>query len=761
MKLHCKKIVALLLAMVMILTVLPTMAFAADGKNDIVVLYTNDVHCGVDAGTPEGTMGYANLAAYKKSLQATYGEDNVILVDAGDAIQGEAIGTLSKGSYLVDIMNKVGYDYATFGNHEFDYGMDVALSLLEKSNATYLSCNFMDLRTNKAVAKAYEVRDIGGVKIGFVGISTPETFSKSTPTYFQDETGKYIYGFCEGNNGADLYKAVQAAIDGAKADGAQYIVAIAHLGIDEQSQPWTSREVIANTTGLDVVLDGHSHSTIAGEKVAGKDGKEVLLTSTGTKLNNIGKLTIAADGKMMTELVKGVTDVDAETDTFIKDIQKQYEALLNEVIGHTDVDLTTKDEDGNRAIRNQETNLGDLCADAYRVVLGADIAFVNGGGVRADIPAGDITYAQVIAVHPFGNMACVVEATGQEIIDALEMASRSFPGENGGFLQVSGLKYTINPYVESTVKVDDKGMFVEVTGERRVGNVKVLQADGTYAPIDLKATYKLASHNYMLKSGGDGINMFMDNKVLQDEVMIDNQVLISYIQDVLKGNVGKEYSDIYGEGRIIVMPFPFTDVAPDAWYFDGVAVAYLVGLVAGTSDTTFSPNKNLTRAEAAALLYRLIGQPSIGQLEGDLLNVELSDVEADQYYAPAVEFFTACGVISGYPDGTFRPNGFVTRQDLASMIFRLNLVLGLPYDGATETLSAKDWNQVHNYAKPAMAWAVHNQIMSGMSTEELILNPTGNTQRCQAVYMLINFALYIAENAPEVPETVASIASVQ
>lgn len=761
MKLHCKKIVALLLAMVMILTVLPTMAFAADGKNDIVVLYTNDVHCGVDAGTPEGTMGYANLAAYKKSLQATYGEDNVILVDAGDAIQGEAIGTLSKGSYLVDIMNKVGYDYATFGNHEFDYGMDVALSLLEKSNATYLSCNFKDLRTGKTVAKAYEVRDFGGVKIGFVGISTPETFSKSTPTYFQDETGKYIYSFCEGNNGADLYQAVQTAIDGAKAEGAQYIVAIAHLGIDEQSQPWTSREVIANTTGLDAVLDGHSHSTIAGEKIADKGGKEVLLTSTGTKLNHIGKLTIAADGTMETELVKDVTDVDAETDAFIKDIQKQYEALLNQVIGHTDVDLTTKDEDGNRAIRNQETNLGDLCADAYRVVLGADIAFVNGGGVRADIPAGDITYAQVIAVHPFGNMACVVEATGQEIINALEMASRSFPGENGGFLQVSGLKYTINPYVESTVKLDDKGMFVEVSGARRVRDVQVLQADGTYAPIDLKATYKLASHNYMLKSGGDGINMFMDNKVLQDEVMIDNQVLISYIQDVLKGNVGKEYSNIYGEGRINVTLVPFEDVAIDAWYYEGVAVAYLTGLVAGTTNTTFSPNQNLTRAQAAALLYRLIGELDMNEIENPILGVSFSDIEENQYYAPAVKFFAACGVISGYTDGTFRPYQSVTRQELASMLFRLNLALRLPYDGATETLPAKDWNQVHDYAKPAMAWAVHNKIISGMSDSELILAPQNFTLRCQATYMLLNFAVYWDMHLPEEAETAASIASVQ
>ncbi len=557
-----KRFLALLLALVMVLVVVPVAAEETVQKaDDTVILYTNDVHCGVDANAPEGSMGYANLAALKKELLGAH--ENVLLVDAGDAIQGEAIGTLSSGGYLVDIMNQVGYDLATFGNHEFDYGMDVAKSLLTESHAKYLSCNFIDLTTGETVADAYEIRELNGRKVAFVGISTPESFTKSTPAYFQNEKGEYIYSFCEGNNGKDLYNAVQKTVDEVRGAGAETVIVIAHTGVDTQSSPWTSNEIIANTTGIDAYIDGHSHSTIAGEQVKNKAGEDVVLTSTGTKLQNVGKLTLAADGSITTELVNGYTAVDEETDTFIKGIQAQYEEKLNEVVAKTDVALTVKDPDtGDRAVRHAETNLGDLCADAYRNVLGADIAFVNGGGVRADIPAGDITYGQIIAVHPFGNMACVIEATGQQILDALELGASAYPGESGGFLQVSGLTYNIDPTVESSVKLDEHKQFVGVEGKRRVTDVKVLQADGSYAPIDVNATYKLASHNYMLKNGGDGFTMFKGDKVLQDEVMIDNQVLITYIRDNLQGVVGEAYANPRGQGRITAKAAPAVDPDP-------------------------------------------------------------------------------------------------------------------------------------------------------------------------------------------------------
>ena len=543
-----KKLLALLLTFALALAFVP--AALAEGEvevGDIVILYTNDVHCSVDQNVNKN-MGYAGVAAYKADMKAI--TSNVALVDCGDAIQGEAIGTLSKGRYLIDIMNASGYDYAVYGNHEFDYGMSRIQELTAEASFKYLSCNFMDIKSDpaKTVLDAYAIRDFGGKKVAFVGISTPESITKSTPAYFQDENGNYIYGFCSGGNGQELYDAVQAAVNAAKAEGVDYVVAIAHLGIDTQSSPWTSREVIANTTGIDVVLDGHSHSIIAGETVKNKEGKDVILSSTGDKLRNLGRLVIKADGTMTTSLIAAAdyTKKDVAMDVYIAEIKSQYEALLNEVVAKTDVALTVKDPaTDKRMVRNQETNLGDLCADAYRTLLDADIAFVNGGGIRADIPAGEITYGQIIKVHPFGNMACSIEVTGQQILDALELGCASTPGESGGFLQVSGLTYEIHTYIPSGVQLDENKVFQGVEGERRVKNVKV-----GGAPIDVNKTYVLASHNYMLKDGGDGYSMFKGAKVLRDEVMIDNQVLINYIKDELKGVVGSEYANPYGQGRI-------------------------------------------------------------------------------------------------------------------------------------------------------------------------------------------------------------------
>ena len=504
--------------------------------NDIVILYTNDVHCGVD-----DNLGYAGLATVKNALEAQ--GKHVVLVDNGDAVQGDTIGTLSNGEYIIDIMNEIGYDVATPGNHEFDYGMDQFFALTEQANFPYVSANFVDNDGN-TVLDPYVIKDVAGVKIAFVGISTPKTITTSTPKYFQDDNGNYIYSFQQDETGEKLYAAVQAAVDAARAEGAQFVIAMAHLGIEEDCSPWTSSEVIVNTTGIDAVLDGHSHSLIECEKVKNKDGAEVLLSSTETKLAYIGCLTIKDDGSMSTTLIS-----DNGMKDFIGGIQEEFEELVNTVVASTDVDLIIKDPaSGERIVRVTETNLGDLCADAYRAMSGADVAIVNGGGVRADIPAGDITYGQIIAVHPFGNEMCVVECTGQEILDALELGCSKLPAESGGFLHVSGMTYTIDLNVESTVKLDENGMFVEVEGERRVKDVTV-----GGEPLDPEKTYTLASHNYKLKNCGDGYSMFADNVFLQDSVMIDNQVLINYIVDVLGGTVGEEYADPYGQGRITII----------------------------------------------------------------------------------------------------------------------------------------------------------------------------------------------------------------
>lgn len=560
-----KKVFACLLAVVMLLGMIVVPAAAkAEGEEakEIVILYTNDVHCGVTDG-----MGYAGVARVKAAYEAAGKE--VILVDNGDANQGDVIGTLSKGEAIVELMNEVGYDVATIGNHEFDYGMDQFKKNVELAKFQYVCCNFIDDK-GEAVLKPYTIIEKAGKKIAFVGIDTPEAFTKSTPKYFQDGEGNFIYSFCEGNNGQELYDKVQETVDAARAEGADYVIALAHLGIDYQSAPWTASEVIENTTGIDVMLDGHSHTDFKlafGQdylSVKNKDGNEVIHSSTGTKLANVGVLTIAGD-KITAKLVDtsamkfldeaGLLAEDNGVGEVVKAALAKNEELVNTVVAHTDVDLVIKDPvSGERIVRIMETNLGDLCADAYRAMGETDIAFVNGGGVRDTIPAGDVTYGQIIKVHPFGNALCTVEATGQEILDALELSVCSLPGESGGFLHVSGLKFTVDLNVDSSVVKDDKKMFVEVAGDRRVKDVEVLQEDGTYAPIDPNKTYTLACHNYLLKDMGDGYTMFADNKFLSENVMLDNQVLINYIVEKLGGTVGSDYIDPYGQGRITIIP---------------------------------------------------------------------------------------------------------------------------------------------------------------------------------------------------------------
>ena len=549
-----KKILALMLALAMLLgcTALAEDAAPALTK-DLVILFTSDAHCGIDNG-----FGYAGVAAIRDALSA---DNHVILVDNGDAIQGEPVGTMTKGEAIIELMNAVGYEVAIPGNHEFDYGMDNFLGLVEKANYPYISANFT--HNGELVFQPYVIKEYDGVKVAFVGVTTPKTFTSSTPTYFQDENGNYVYGFSEDESGEKLYAAVQSAVDAARAEGATYVVAMGHLGNEDTCAPWRYDNVITHTNGIDVFLDGHSHDTDQ-VKVTNKDGVEVPRSGCGTKLEGVGYARISAkDGSVTTGLYTWDNDVSAPALLGIEnDVSKAVEAAtetlnakLSEVVAKSAVDLTivdpvAVDENGKaiRIIRNAETNLGDLCADAYRDQSGAEIAFVNGGGIRVSIAAGDITLNDILKVHPFGNAMCVVEATGQEILDALEWASRNVPGENGGFLQVSGLTYEIHTYIESSCTSDDKGGFTGVTGEYRVKNVKVGGED-----LDLERTYTLASHNYMLKSGGDGINMFTDNTVLQDEVKLDNQVLIDYIVDTLGGVVGQQYAEPYGEGRIVAV----------------------------------------------------------------------------------------------------------------------------------------------------------------------------------------------------------------
>ncbi len=519
-------------------------AFALD--HDVVILHTNDTHCGI-----EENMGYAGLVWYENQMKEE--TPYVTLVDAGDAIQGAPVGHLSEGEYLVQIMNKAGYDFAVPGNHEFDYGMEKLLGLSARLDCGYSACNFVNLPSKTQVFAPYRIMEYDDIQVAFVGVATPESITKSTPAYFQDQFGRYRFSFCEDETGEALYSQVQRAVDQARGEGADYVIMVGHLGDNGITEKWSSRSVIANTTGIDAAIDGHSHEVCV-ENVPNENGEMVVLTQTGTKFANTGKLTITTDGQIQASHVSAVTDAegnpakDAEMESFINGIKSQYEESLKVVLGRTDVDLMDKDpETGLRAVRKAETNLGDLCADASRYMMGADIGFMNGGGIRAGIEAGDITYEDALSVFPYGNMICMAEVSGQKIKDALEMGVKNYPEESGGFIHVSGLTYTVDSSVPSSVVLDEKRNFVSVGGEYRVRDIYVGEE-----PLDVNRTYTLASHNYWLKSGGDGMSMLMGCPILKDETMVDVDTITSYISEYLGGTVGEEYKDPRGQGRITI-----------------------------------------------------------------------------------------------------------------------------------------------------------------------------------------------------------------
>ena len=572
---------------------------------DIVILYTNDVHTYIDKA-----LSYDVIAALKDALTRKYG--NVLLVDAGDAVQGTAYGSMDKGETIIKLMNAAGYDVATLGNHEFDYGMEGAMNVIAWAEFPYISCNFYhekDGVKGENVLEAFQTFELGGRKIAFVGATTPESFTKSTPAYFQNEMGRYIYGISGGENGAALYADFQTAIDAARADGAEIVIGLGHLGDDPASSPWTSEELIANVSGLNAFIDGHSHSTVVAKEING-----TLLTQTGEYFDSIGMMHIDGEtGEITTDLIgyteitevvvnengEAVLDENGNEITEIVGyafasnmdlgitwcVDEKVAAIKNNwidtidtqlgtVIGTVDVALGNYDGEGNRLVRSQETNTGDFCTDALYYLfdsmdMDVDVAVMNGGGIRnKDDITGAFSYKTAKEIHTFGNVACLQTITGQQLLDALEWGARCAGSaeENGSFLHVSGITYKIDTAWEPSMQEDDKGVWIGgPIGGYRVTDVKVYNKETqVYEPLDLAANYNLAGYNYTLRDLGGGFNMFSGAVNVLDYVMEDYLVLTNYIQGfedcavsatnspLLEKYPGMklDYSDVNGSGRI-------------------------------------------------------------------------------------------------------------------------------------------------------------------------------------------------------------------
>jgi 2',3'-cyclic-nucleotide 2'-phosphodiesterase (5'-nucleotidase family) len=522
-------------------------------SQDIVILYDNDVHCAID--------GYAKMAGERDHILET--TSNVCVVSSGDFMSGRALGSVSRGEYIIDVMNAVHYDYVTIGNHEFDFGIPQMTRLFGELNSKVVCCNLWKIEnissSNEAFCvpmyDSYEIRNFGGKKVAFIGIATPATISTSTPSYFKDDQQRFVYTFGKENSPYAphyLVDEVQKQVNAARHEGADYVVALAHLGIDPPAI--TSTELIAQTTGIDVVLDGHSHSVIEERTLNNKDGHPVILTSTGTAFAHIGILVIREDGTLETRLLPcaDIPYTNPKVQQKIDEIYKEYEMVGSRKIGYSEANLTINYPNGKRLVRTGECSLGDFVADAMLAVTGAEIAWMNSGGCRSNIPAGTITFNSIFTACPFDNQVYLCKIPGQDLLDALEMAVSYLPTEGGVFPQVAGFRFEIDPSVPSPAEMNPNTQIFELKkGPRRIKNVEIFHPKkGKYVKLSPKKQYTIAGTSFSMVDNGDGLQ-FPHLTIVKKDFGTTREVIEKYITEYLNGKIGKEREETAGRIQII------------------------------------------------------------------------------------------------------------------------------------------------------------------------------------------------------------------
>ena len=690
---------------------------AGELAGEIVILHTNDVHGAISS--------YAKVAALKAEYEAKGAE--VLLMDAGDYIQGEPYVSVSQGETAIRLMNYVGYDVATIGNHEFDYGYENLAKLAAAAEFPIIAANVMyNGKTAFEANKVFELES--GVKVGVFGLSTPETATKAHPGKIKGVT------FLSGD---DMNKAAQAQVDELTAAGCDYIICLGHLGIDDSSKGYRSVDLLEAVTGIDVFIDGHSHSSLDDVKaLVGEDCKvgDTLLTSTGTKLATVGAVVISEDGisieSVDLEKYEGSDDVVEEAAQLVID---EVDAAYGEVFAKSEVELCGEKAPGNRT---EETNNGDLIADAILWQAKKDgslpvadenvIAITNGGGIRAAIAAGDITKKDVNTVLPFGNTVAYVTVKGSVLLEALEASTYCTPEAVGAFPQVAGIEFTVD-----TNKAYDQGeQYPGSTyyAPASINRVTIESINGK--AFDPEATYVVVTNDF-LAAGGDTYYAFSVSTSVDTGIPMDEAVM-SYITEELKGVVTAEK---YGEpqGRITVLEPVFTDVVEGKWYYDAVMTAYEKELMNGVTANTFEPLTAMNRAMLVTMLYRLEGSPAV---EGNVSET-FTDCKDTAYYANAVLWAFQNEIVTGRGETTFEPLSNLTRQEMAVILYNY-----MKYKGADEVtepeLSYSDADKVASWATAAVAYCTQTELMNGVTAETF--DPAGSANRAMGATVLVRIA---------------------
>ena len=525
---------------------------APSGKDPaIAILFTNDVHSYYDSN-----IGYDGLMLMKKELELKY--EHVILVDAGDAVQGAPLGALSQGQEPIRIMNEVGYDIAILGNHEFDYGLEVLDALGEQLNCGYICANFCT-PDGATVYDPYRILTYDDTSVAFISVDTPTAFSKSGLHNLIDDLGNPMYDFKADVTGEPLYDCLQGYIDEVRENGADCVILVAHLGNrGDAEKAFQSEEVVSHLNGLDAVIDGHSHETY-NTTATDADGKEIPIAQTGCNFQNVGTMILHPDKTITVSLydeipapedwmegIEAITVtrddreryVDAEMHQLLEEITVSYADIMNRRVGEVDYDMLVRTEDDYRLSRHTENGLCNLVADVFRETTRADIGLVNAGSVRNSLPAGEITFNSVLNMLPYSDDVQIAEVTGQTLLDALEFSCRLMPEPNGGFLQVSGMEFTVDLSVDSPVVTDETGAFLRIEGARRVSDVMI---DGE--PLDPETIYTVASTAFLF-TGGDNYRMLADDaEVVELTGKTDNIMVADYIEDNLNGVIPESYQN--------------------------------------------------------------------------------------------------------------------------------------------------------------------------------------------------------------------------
>ena len=702
-----KKILSLLLAVVMVFGLM-TAAFAADADlaGKTVVLHTNDVHGQVDL--------YAKVAALKKDYEAK-GAD-VILVDAGDYAQGTPYVSDSQGKTAIELMNAAGYDVVTLGNHEFDYGY-ANLQTIMKDAKFKVVCN-IKYNGKLAFDASYVVETKGGLKVGFLGLTTPETSTKAHPAKIKGVT------FMAQNA---LYSFATQEAANLKADGSDVVIALTHLGVDPESKPNRSTDLYANAKGIDFIIDGHSHTKMT----EGENGEPIQ--STETKLKYVGVVVIDNATKKIesNELIQldGYANEDADTKTAADAIITDVDARLGAVFAKSEVELNGKRDPG---VRTQETNLGDLITDALmwyatkdgKLDVPADhiVAVTNGGGIRATIKAGDITKKDVNTVLPFGNTVAVVYISGEKLLESLEAATQSAPTALGGFPQIAGINLSLCTGAAYDKQDETYPGGSTYYGPKSINRVTINSINGK--PFRAKDTYAVVTNDFMA-AGGDVYYAFASSPKIVDTGTPMDEALVEFIKVKLNGVIGKEYENAQGRLNMAV----FNDVPNNIWYTKAVNYVAEKSLMNGTG-ASFKPMDSTSRAMLVTVLYRMAGSPEV---EGKVSET-FKDCVDGSYYANAVLWASQNNIVNGYGD-SFKPNQAVTRQEMAKILYGYDKVMEKAGETFAVQLTYTDLDSIAGWALEGVNYCTAAGYLSGSNNA---FSPKGNATRAMTAQVLMN-----------------------